>query len=679
MLKRMARAWWHGHWHWMFAVLVGVWTVFFLAPVPSVWAWFVPVIAVLGAWLLGPRPVFGAGMMLLASMVSSLSGIEFGRVELALPVMVALYVLARSDAPLWLELVLFSGLVLATSFREGADAGEIPIVALTYALPLVFGRVVTWRANTAKAAVKRAEELGAIDVARVANSAAEQERARVIHESIATLRTGLEQIRIRALRASEHPSAERISWIQDAARTVIDRLHGTLSALRASPQAAHQGARKRCQRRQLIFCVQVLVAIVVAALMLLGAEQLGLRWYRPMALVPALLIPPAVLMAPRRPLLASALGTIGLAVVAVDGAHPPEALVPLALPLAYLYWRLAQSESRQQPWALTLIALATICAAVQHGRSGIGFVLILFALGVFGGVAWADKDAVMQREEARAAKLTARLASAQIGAVRAERRRIARELHDVLSHAIAGVSLQTQVARIHLEKRPSRTLDALTTVLGIAEATVTDLENIADRLYQPATKYDLSKLVSNGANLELQVSAELDESASDDELAYRIVQEALTNAARHAPGSAVEVRVETQGARRRVWVRSGLGVSDLGTSAPGTSGLDVSGPGSSASEHGGSEHGGSAHGGLEPGAARPDAAICEIPEGSGSGLEGLSERVSEAGGSFAAGSTDAGFVVEAEWPVESPATSIPPDHGTQPGTQSTQTMREEPA
>lgn len=205
----------------------------------------------------------------------------------------------------------------------------------------------------------------------------------------------------------------------------------------------------------------------------------------------------------------------------------------------------------------------------------------------------------------------------------AERTRIAREMHDVLAHRISLLALHAggltvrpdlpshQVAETGelLRATAHRALEELRDVIGVLRDGTDD----APAQPQP-TLCDIPRLVDEtrrtGAKIEFRMALP-DEAEPPDVLgrdAYRIVQEALTNVAKHAAGTATTVEVcGAPGTGLRVMVRNRL---PLGTPA------------------------------------------ATIP-GSGSGLVGLHERVALAGGTLTHGPNDAGeFVVAATltWP-----------------------------
>ncbi|NDU76387.1 sensor histidine kinase [Actinomadura sp. DSM 109109] len=141
-------------------------------------------------------------------------------------------------------------------------------------------------------------------------------------------------------------------------------------------------------------------------------------------------------------------------------------------------------------------------------------------------------------------------------AVLTERQRIARELHDVVAHHMSMIAIQAEAAPYKVEAVPDETrrdlaeirataLDALTElrrVLGVLRA-----EDGAETAPQPSLER-LDDLVGNARGAGLRVETRLDGDLAGlppgvGLTAYRILQEALSNAMRHAPGSRVEVDV----------------------------------------------------------------------------------------------------------------------------------------
>jgi signal transduction histidine kinase len=217
-----------------------------------------------------------------------------------------------------------------------------------------------------------------------------------------------------------------------------------------------------------------------------------------------------------------------------------------------------------------------------------------------------DRTEDLEREEARL--------SAQAAAD--ERRRIARELHDVISHSLGVMVLQAGAADQTIDSDPERAREVLRSIRSIGNEAIGEMgavlglvrEGVDPSLVPQPTLADLPALVAqvcaSGMVVELDVSQATDHLSPALELsAYRIVQEALSNARKHAPAARVLARVSTTDNELRV------SVTDDG---PRT----VVGPGSRR------------------------------------GLAGMAERVAVFGGQLRAGpGPDRGWTVEAVLPV----------------------------
>lgn len=203
----------------------------------------------------------------------------------------------------------------------------------------------------------------------------------------------------------------------------------------------------------------------------------------------------------------------------------------------------------------------------------------------------------------------------------AERTRIAREMHDVLGHRISLIALsagalelrpdvpqeQVRASAALLRSTARQALEELRDVIGVLRG-----DDVPDALATPQpTLSDLPRLIEQtqdaGAKIDFTMAVDSETPTALGRDAYRIVQEALTNVAKHAPGTLATVRVAgAPGDELRVCVRNRASVDPAGASP--------------------------------------------LP-GSGSGLIGLLERVTLAGGTLVHGPDASGdFVVEASLP-----------------------------
>ena len=203
----------------------------------------------------------------------------------------------------------------------------------------------------------------------------------------------------------------------------------------------------------------------------------------------------------------------------------------------------------------------------------------------------------------------------------AERRRIAREMHDVLAHRLSLLSVHAGALEFHPDAPAEEVAEAAGVIRESAKTALEELRGVigvlredgGESLTQPPqpTLADLAALVeeSRAAGMRITARIELGDAAPPAAVgrtAYRIVQEGLTNARKHAPGAAVTLTVRAPDGDLQVEVRS-----------------------------------------LAPVAV---AAAAPLP-GAGTGLIGLAERVSLAGGELEHGvDPDGAFVLRARLP-----------------------------
>jgi signal transduction histidine kinase len=222
-------------------------------------------------------------------------------------------------------------------------------------------------------------------------------------------------------------------------------------------------------------------------------------------------------------------------------------------------------------------------------------------------------------------------------AVGEERARIARELHDVVAHSVGGMVAQAQGARRMLDRDPERAREALEAIertgrnaldemrrsLGVLRRTDADVP-LAPQPGMDGLPNLLEEARASGLEVALVTEGEpAPLPAGVDLSAYRIVQEALTNARKH--GGPV---------RTRVTVRYGRAAIELEIADDGM-------PGRAPTAHAGAK---GSSGVLTSGAAS---------NGGGQGLVGMRERVALYGGELdARPRPEGGFVVRASLPLE---------------------------
>ena len=307
------------------------------------------------------------------------------------------------------------------------------------------------------------------------------------------------------------------------------------------------------------------------------------------------------------------------------------------------YWLARDRGRRAATIAAILIPPTVLFLLGRHGLEkvftietpkNLAFVALPLVLGLATRYRRESVQALIERAET-AERTREEEALRRVGE---ERLRIARDVHDVVSHSMVAINVQAGVGAHLIDRDVDEARRTLIEIRRISAETLTDLRAILGLLRDdgaapveptqtlaalPALAAGLS---ATGLDVSVSVSDELSKRGSVEEAlpgrqgvlratemiptavdstAYRIVQEALTNVLRHAGTHAAEVRVHRRPGWLEVEVRNGV-----------------------------------------------DAPAAKVPSGTGNGLRGMSERVAALGGRFTAGpSADGGWLVHAELPL----------------------------
>jgi signal transduction histidine kinase len=279
---------------------------------------------------------------------------------------------------------------------------------------------------------------------------------------------------------------------------------------------------------------------------------------------------------------AGLLGVAALTEVAVTADLP--VVFPLAVTLA-LAVTAPVAIAPAQP-ALAAVAILTVGAiAVLSGlrppAAGVLGLLVTAAVAVAG---------VRSRHRAAAAAraVDRRLLSDALleNQVHGERARIARELHDVVAHHISLIALQADTVRLTTAGLGAEATTGLATIGDSARSALTEMRRLLgvlrtdppERAPQPGLQ-QLNELVdaaraAGAASARLIVQGPVRPLSPGLELtAYRIVQEALSNARRHAPGAGVDVDVRYGTEELRVRVRDNGPAFGTGAAGHGLTGM----------------------------------------------------------------------------------------------------------
>ena len=303
-----------------------------------------------------------------------------------------------------------------------------------------------------------------------------------------------------------------------------------------------------------------------------------------------------------------------LALIALDAW-----LLPLQLGVA-----LYTLTSLRDTWHDRAIGAVVICAVavaalaaggLEFGAAAARVVFLIAAAAL--GDSIGSRRAYVRAIEEKADRLEREQDNERRRATAEEQARIARELHDVIAHALSVIAVQAGAADDAFDRDPARAREPIRAVATAARAALADLRHVLGNLKEPAEYQPQAGLEQLDALIErvratgLPVSLEIEGAprpvpAAVGLSAYRIVQEALTNSLKHAAAEHIRVRLRYDRMLE-------LEVRDDGR------GCDGSSP---------------AH---------------------GNGITGMRERVALLGGTLAAGTlAGGGFRVVATLPIDAP-------------------------
>jgi signal transduction histidine kinase len=254
---------------------------------------------------------------------------------------------------------------------------------------------------------------------------------------------------------------------------------------------------------------------------------------------------------------ATVAATTGGLVLAVLLGFTGDVIVPYLAPLVALY-SVGVHSTRREILVAGAVALGAYALVVAESPSEDISEFAYMAAGIIAalGVGAAVRQVGFETDTlaARADELERSQEEATRAAIATERARIARELHDVIGHSISVMGVQAGAVRRVLPPEQVRERDALHAVERVGRDAVTEMRRLLGFL-RPAEGMDggseptptlarVDDLVSEmrlaGLDVELLVEGDLgDLSAGRALTAFRILQEGLTNALRHAPGSHV--------------------------------------------------------------------------------------------------------------------------------------------
>lgn len=465
-------------------------------------------------------------------------------------------------------------------------ATVLPFFALfVVGAPIIAGRAIKSRGELVRELQHQQTALSAEREARVAEALA-GERVEVMRELHDIVSAGVDKL-VAYVAVAESDSGERgrasVVEVETTARTVLDEMRKLLVALaqpnRRAAQVSEAKVSDESHRRLEALGVEDRPAgatvsgryrtseligrwpQVAAVAFFLGLQlelQLPQHWMasRALYLLGGFAIAAPLAWSRRRPLLAAtatlaAAGLFSAFVVTLGGFTTPVALV-LVPPFSVA----AFTERRRAVLGLIVCVLG-LAAALGPSNFAPGS---LFAAGAWAaGRLLRDRTRLATELRNTNRRLGAERDSRARQLVVAERARVARELHDVIGHSLTVIVLQAGAARRMWEPDHELALTALKTVSRVAREGLTELLRSLDSLdgeeVQPLGRDRLAKpdgLIGRArlAGLDIALAIEGAVVALDPALehaAYRVLQEALTNVLKHAPGSQASVTLRYSG------------------------------------------------------------------------------------------------------------------------------------
>ena len=258
----------------------------------------------------------------------------------------------------------------------------------------------------------------------------------------------------------------------------------------------------------------------------------------------------ALLWRRSRPSAVVAVITAGTVAAVAAGGWP----VPFQLAIALMTLATARAPYSRRIAAGSIAATALALLATGRGIEEIGFHTVFLIAAWFVGDSVGSRRAYVKAIEEKAERLERERETEVARAAAEEQARIARELHDVIAHALSVIVVQAGAAEDVFELDPGRALGAVRAIDTAARGALGDLRRVLGTLqdradYQPQPGLArLDSLVEQVRATGLDVSLEVEGAprplpAAVDLSAFRIVQEALTNILKHAGAAHAKVRV----------------------------------------------------------------------------------------------------------------------------------------
>jgi signal transduction histidine kinase len=334
------------------------------------------------------------------------------------------------------------------------------------------------------------------------------------------------------------------------------------------------------------------VGDAIAALIIVGAAFTPFpgHEYRPTSILAiAVMVAPALLLPCRRrwpiPTLAAVIVLYGVA--AFTGSLSPGIVIAAAIAM----FGVANRVTRKTTTVVAASAVAAVVLLSLLAATGSVFDPRAVQFAVTVAFAAAAGDAKKSRREyilavtERAERAEQTRETEARRRVAEERLRIARDLHDAVAHQISVISLNAGVASTTLEERPEKAREALGTIRVAARTVLAEIGDLLEILRHDDESSDhptapqpgldrldglVAQFADSGLSVHIRVEGDLSTiTGAADLVAYRVIQEALTNAHKHGADDRAHVLIAVRTDRAQIVITNPVRPSD------GTAGGDL--------------------------------------------------------------------------------------------------------
>lgn len=453
------------------------------------------------------------------------------------------------------------------AFRAEDGAG----IALTLAAVAALARGVTAAARRAVAARRRADELAATSPADAARRAVTEERRRLAADVEQALRSAVTVIATlaREARVADDGGRAGLRAIQEHGQQAVVELRRLLGLLRQplEPPAVTTEPTVPAgsdRRRTVGFAADVGLAGTFGALSFVelrlfggpgGGPLTAGSTEAPWAYLATTAAAATVLTWRRAPRIGAAmLGGIFL-VGAATGVPVSPGGASVLLAITLFTWQCIALRCWTAAAALGALLVGILASSLTPNPDDVWYVLVVAAAVAVPAYVTTRRTVVAETAIEESSRLEAEHDVAAREAVRGERLVVARELHDVVSHAVVVMVVQAGAAEAVVHTDHAAVLHALDTISATAATAATELDRLFELIdgtaVPPATtvvrdgrqlRALIERMRAGGLTIDLIMTAPDDDPV--EPVVYRVVQEALTNVLRHVGPTHVRVTVD---------------------------------------------------------------------------------------------------------------------------------------